>query len=99
MVTEPVPVEVTVTVCVVAVLTGTLPKLRLDVPTLRVGTTPFNLIGKVRGVPPTLAERVVVCVVVTDETAAEKVALLAPEATVTDDGTVTAALLLERLTA
>lgn len=99
IVTEPVPVEVTVTDCVVAVLTGTLPKFRVDAPILSVGTTAFNLIAKARGTPPTLAESVAVCVVATDETVAEKVALFAPEATVTDDGTVTAALVLDRVTA
>jgi hypothetical protein len=99
MVTELVPVELRLTVCVVAAFTDTLPKLRLDVPTVRVGTAAFNCRAKVSGVPPVLADSVAVCAVVTDETVAEKLALLAPAATVTDDGTVTDASLLERLTA
>ncbi len=41
---------------------------------------------------------VTVCAVVTAETIAEKLALVAPAATVKDDGTVTAELLLARLT-
>jgi hypothetical protein len=41
-VTEPLPVELKVTVCVVAVPTETLPKFRLDDPTLSVGVAPFN---------------------------------------------------------
>ena len=99
MVTEPFPVELRVTVCVVATFTGTLPKLRLDVPTLRVGVAPLSAIENVSGVPPTLADNVAVCVLVTEATVAEKLALFAPEATVTEAGTETAALLLERLTA
>lgn len=99
MVTDAVPVELRVTVCVVAVFTGTLPKLRLAAPTVKVGTAPFNCTAKVSGVPPELADSVAVWAVVTDETVAEKLALLAPAATVTDDGTVTDASLLERLTA
>jgi hypothetical protein len=99
MVTEPVPIELRVTVCVVAVLTATLPKSRLDEPTLSVATAPVNRTAKVSGVPLVFADSVAVCVVVTDETVAEKLALLAPAATVTDEGTVTAELLLDRLTA
>jgi hypothetical protein len=99
IVTEPVPVELRVTDCVVAVLTDTLPKVRLDAPTLRVGTTAFNWIPKVSGVPPTLADNVAVCALVTEDTVAEKVAVFVPEVTVTDEGTVTAALLLDRFTA
>jgi hypothetical protein len=50
-------------------------------------------------VPPALAVRVAVCAVLTAEIVAEKLALVAPSATVTDVGTVTAVELLERLTA
>ena len=99
MTTEAVPVEFSVTSCEVAVLTATLPKLRLDEPRLNVATPAPNCTSKVAGVPPTLAERIAVCELLTDETAAEKPALLEPAATVTVAGTVTAALLLDRFTA
>lgn len=99
IVTEPLPVELKVTSCEVAVPTETLPKFKLDEPTLSVGTVAFNCNPKVRGVPPVFADSVAVCVLVTDETVAEKLALLAPAATVTVEGTVTAELLLERLIA
>jgi hypothetical protein len=45
-----------------------------------------------------MASRVTACAVVTAETVAVKGALVAPAATVTEAGTVTAVLLLERLT-
>lgn len=45
-----------------------------------------------------LAVNVTVCVVETGEATAEKLALVAPAATVTEDGTVTADILLDRLT-
>jgi hypothetical protein len=99
MTTEAVPVEFRVTNCEVAVLTATLPKLRLDEPRLNVGTPVPNCTSKVEAAPPTFAESMAVCELVTDETVAEKLALLAPAATVTVAGTVTAELLLDRLTA
>jgi hypothetical protein len=49
-------------------------------------------------VSPALAVRVAVCAVVTAETVAEKLALVAPAATVTEVGTVTAVELLDRVT-
>jgi hypothetical protein len=49
-------------------------------------------------VPPALAVSVAVCAVLTVETAAWKLALVAPAATVTEAGTVTAVELLDRLT-
>ena len=49
--------------------------------------------------PPEAAETVTVCADATDATLAVKLALVAPDATVSDDGTETAALLLERFTA
>lgn len=97
--TEAVPVEFRVTSCEVAVLTATLPKLRLDAPRLNVGTPVPSCTSKVAGVPPAFAESIAVCELETDETVAMKLALAEPAATVTVDGTVTAALLLDRLTA
>jgi len=54
---------------------------------------------KVLLTPPALAVSVTVCAGLTDVTVAEKLALLDPDDTVADPGTVTAALLLERVTA
>ena len=48
--------------------------------------------------PPEAAVSVAVCAVVTDDTVAVKLALVAPSATVTEEGTTTAALLLESVT-
>ncbi len=48
---------------------------------------------------PTVAFRVAVCAVLTAETVAWKLAVVAPAATVTEDGTFTADELLDRLTA
>jgi len=98
MTTEAVPVEFKVTSCEVAVFTATLPKLRLDAPRLNVGTPSPSCTSKVEDVPPTFADSIAVCELVTDETLAEKLALAEPAATVTVAGTVTAASLLDRLT-
>jgi hypothetical protein len=49
--------------------------------------------------PPAVAVIVAFCVLDTAEAVAEKLALVAPAATVTEDGTVTAALVLDKLTA
>jgi hypothetical protein len=49
--------------------------------------------------PPAVAVSVAVCAVLTAEMLAEKLALVAPAATVTEDGTVTAVELLDRVTA
>ena len=49
-------------------------------------------------VPPALAASVTVCVVLTAETAAWKLALVAPAAMVTEDGMVTEDELLDKLT-
>jgi hypothetical protein len=54
--------------------------------------------AKVSVTPLPLAVRVTVCAVLTEETVAAKVALVEPAATVTEAGTVTALLLLARLT-
>lgn len=98
-VTGPVPDEPKVTVCVVAVLTETFPKLTVEVLMVSVGTVAFNCNAKVCETPATLAVSVAVWAVTTAVTIAEKVALVAPAATVTDAGTVTALLLLAKLTA
>lgn len=99
IVNGPVPLEVSMTVCVVGVLTDTFPKLTVDVLTPNVGIDAFSCIAKVLETPPALAVRVAVCAVDTAATVALNVALVAPAAIVTEVGTATAALLLARLTA
>ena len=99
MVNADVPVELKVTVCVTAVLTLSLPKLRLLALTPRVGVAAPSCSAKVLLALPALAVSVTVCALLTAVTVAEKVALEEPEATVTDAGTVTAELLLARFTA
>jgi hypothetical protein len=94
-----VPVEDKVSVCVVAVFTFTLPKARLVALMLSVGTPVPSCRANVVDTPLALAVSVTVCVVLTAETVAVKLALVAPAATVTEAGTVTALLLLARLTA
>ncbi|MFZ1941296.1 MAG: hypothetical protein WAU67_19495, partial [Terracidiphilus sp.] len=76
-----------------------MPNDKLAVLTLSVGTEAPSWSAKVWFTPPALAVRVTSAPDVTDETVAVKFALVAPEATVTEAGTVTAALLLARLTA
>jgi hypothetical protein len=98
-VTAAVPVEDRVNVCVVAVFTLTLPKDRLDELTLSVGTPAPSDRTKVSATPPALPVSVTVCGVLTDETVAVKLAVVEPATTVTVAGTVTALLLLARLTA
>jgi hypothetical protein len=66
--------------------------------TLSVGTAAPSDRAKVFATLPALAVRVAVCAVLTEETVAVKVAVVAPAATVTEVGTVTAELLLARLT-
>jgi hypothetical protein len=65
---------------------------------LSVGTAAPNWRAKVSATPPALAVSVTVSEELTEETVAVKLALLAPAATVTEAGTVTAELLLLRLT-
>jgi hypothetical protein len=89
-----VPVEVKVSDFVVAVLSVTLPKTRLVVLTLSVGTEAFNCSAKLFVTPVELAVNVAACAVPTALTFAVKPALVAFAGTISVDGTVTAALLL-----
>ncbi len=98
-VTAAVPDEVKVSDFVVAVFTFTLPKHKLDELTLSVGTAAPNVSAKVFDTLPALAVKVTVCAVLTEETVAVKVAVVEPAATFAVAGTVTALLLLARLTA
>jgi len=70
-----------------------------QVSALNTGTPVLSCSAKVFATPPALAVNVTVCAVLTAETVAVKLALVDPAPTVTEAGTVTAELLLARLTA
>ena len=98
-VTGTVPVEVKVTGCGVAVVfTTTLPNAKLVALMLSAGTAAFNCRAKVLDRPPALAVIVTACAVATEATVAVNPTLVAFAGTVTVLGTVTAELLLDRLT-
>jgi hypothetical protein len=97
-VTAAVPVDESVMDCVVAELTATLPKLRFEELTARVGTAAFISRANVCETLPAVAVKVAVCAVETAETVAEKLALVALAATVTEAGTTTEELLLATAT-
>lgn len=92
------PLEVSVTVCVVAVFTTTLPNATLDALTLSAAVAAFSCSDTDRDVVPVVAVTVALCAVVTEAMFAVNVALLAAAGTITDAGTVTKLLLLPRLT-
>jgi len=98
MVTGAVPVEVKVTDWVAAVLTCTLPNATLAAPMLSVGSAAFNCRAKFFEIPPEVAVRVTACAFSTEETSAVNPAPDAFAGTITADGTVTAPLLLDKLT-
>jgi hypothetical protein len=91
-------VEVSVTVCVVGVFRFTLPKLTVVALTLNVGVGGFSCRVKVLVTVPALAVSVTVWALATAVTVTEKLPVVAPAATVTEAGTVAAALLLDRPT-
>jgi hypothetical protein len=98
-VTGAVPVEVKVTGWgVAAVFSTTLPNAKLVVLMLSAGTAAFNCRAKVLDRPPALAIIVTACAVATEATVAVNPTLVAFAGTVTVLGTVTAELLLDRLT-
>jgi hypothetical protein len=97
-VTDAVPVEVSVTDWVAGLFKFTSPKAMLVVLMLSVDTEAVSSMAKVSEALPADAVKVAVCAVETAETVAEKLALVAPAATVRDAGTVTSVLLLDRLT-
>jgi hypothetical protein len=97
-VTGEVPVEVNVTDCVAGVFRVTFPKDTLLLPRVSVDTDAFNCSAYVAETPPALAVSVAVCAVLTAVAVALKLALEAPAATVTEAGTVTALLLLAKVT-
>jgi hypothetical protein len=91
-------VEVRVIDCVAGEFNATLPKAMFVALTLSVATAAFNCRAKVWETPSAFAVSVAVCAVETAEEVAVKLALVAPAATVTDAGTVTAELLLAKAT-
>ena len=97
-VTAAVPDEVSVTVCVAAVLTDTLPNVRLVALKPSVGFDAPSCSANVCDVPPALAVRVTVVAAVTEFTVAAKLPVFVPPANATLIGTVTAELLLARFT-
>jgi len=76
----------------------TVPKATLLVPKVNVGVVVLSVRAKVFEIPPDVAVKVAVCFEVTAVAVAVKPALDAPAAIVTDAGTVTALLLLDKLT-
>lgn len=103
MVTDPVPLNVSFTVCVAGEFRFTLPKTTVVDPSVSpavpvVPPDAFNCSEKVSELLLAEAISVAVCAEVTAEAVAVKLALDAPAATVTDAGTLTALLLLARLT-
>jgi hypothetical protein len=98
-VTGAVPVEVKVTGWgVAAVFSTTLPNAKLVVLMLSAGTAAFNCRARVLDRPPALAVIATACAVATEATVAVNPKLVAFAGTVTVLGTVTAELLLDRLT-
>lgn len=97
-VTGAVPLEVRVTVCVIEPFTTTPPNATLVALRLKVGVAAFNCSEIDVDVLPALAVRVTDWAVVTEAAFAVKVALLAVAGTKTELGTVTAPLLLARVT-
>jgi hypothetical protein len=82
-----------------AVFTESLPNVRLAVLAVNVGTDAPNCKAKVFDTSPDVAVSVAVCGELVVATVALKLAMFTPAATVTEAGTVTAALLLDKFTA
>jgi hypothetical protein len=97
-VTAAVPLEVSITVCVVGVFTPTPPNEMLVAFKLSAGLPEFSCSESAFEVPPAVAVSVTDCALLTEETFAVNVALVAVAGTVTELGTETALLLLERVT-
>jgi len=98
IVSDAVPVELSVSDCVVAVFTATVPNDKLLELTPNVDTYAPSDKLNVCELLEVDAVSVAVCAVVTAVAVAVKLALVAPLAIWTDGGTVTAALLLARFT-
>lgn len=98
IVTEAVPVDVSVTDWVEGVFKSTFPKAMLLALTPSDAAPTFSCRAKVVEIPPKFAVRVTARADETAEYAALKLAVVAPAAIVTLAGTVTAVLLLLKLT-
>jgi hypothetical protein len=94
IVTAAAPFEVIVNDCVAGLFTFTFPNVILVALTCIVMTDAPSCRLVALEMPPALAVSVTDCATLTAEAVAEKLALIAPAATVTVDGTATAALLL-----
>ena len=93
-----VPVDDRVIDFVTAVFSATDPKVSEVALTVSAGTAAFNCTANPFETPPALAVTVADCAVLTDDTVAVNAALVALAGITTDAGTLTALLLLERLT-
>jgi len=99
IVSAAVPDEVRVTVLLAAVFSARVPNATLVLLTVSPGAVAFSASAKVFETPPDVAVSVTVWLEVTAAAVAVKLALVAPAAIVTEAGTVTALLLLDRVTA
>jgi hypothetical protein len=95
-VTGMVPVDERTRGRVTAEFTATLPKATLDPLTPKTAAAAFSSTANISVTPPALAVSVAACVAVTAEASAVKSALFDPASTVTEAGTTTALLLLDR---
>jgi hypothetical protein len=98
MVIAAAPVEVKVKFWATGVLMGEVPNARLVALRLIAGAATSIWRSKVSGVPPALAVNMTASEPEAPETAAEKLALVAPAGMVIEAGRVTAPLLLDKLT-
>jgi len=98
MVTGTVPVEVSVTVCNRGAPTSVFPNDRLVALAVNVAVAGMSCSAMLAEAPPEVAVIVAVCVVVTVPTVALKPVCDEPTAILTEEGTVAAALLLDKFT-
>jgi hypothetical protein len=93
-----VPEDVSVTVFVTVVFSAAVPQATLLLPSVSFGVVAFSVSAKVFDTPAAAAVSVAVCVELTAVAIAVNAALVDPEAIVTEAGTVTALLLLAKVT-
>jgi hypothetical protein len=97
-VTGAVPVDVSVSICVVELFTVTAPKATLLAFALNAGVPALSCRETLFAEPPVVAVMTADCELLTEDTFAVKAAVDAAAGTVTEPGTLTELLLLERLT-
>jgi hypothetical protein len=97
-VTDELPVDVRVSVCVAGVFTFTLPNVRLDELTLRPIAAALSCTPAICVTPDAFALSVATCATLTADTVAAKLPLVAPAGSDSEPGTVTAGLLLASFT-